>query len=354
MTRRLPLLLLAALALAAGLWSGMARIGWTWPGAPAVPVGAHGPLLVCGFFGTLIGLERAVALGRPWAYAAPALTGLGAAAYAAGCPVGAWAVAAGAAVLVAVFAAMLQRQRPLFLWTMAAGAGAWAVSTALWAHGAAVPDIVVGWMAFLVFTIVGERLELSRVLAPPPWLDVGATIFVGVLVASLLASALGFPVEGARAAGGAFVGLSAMLLRADVARHTVRLRGLPRFMAVALLLGYGWLAAGGALLLYAGHTVAGPLYDATLHAVFLGFAMSMVFAHAPVILPSVVGVPLPYEPRLYAPLILLHASVLLRVVGDLTGSAALRRWSGLFSVLALVLYAATALTGRLRASRARC
>jgi hypothetical protein len=32
----------------------------------------HGPLMVCGFLGTLISLERAVALDA-WSYAAPAL-----------------------------------------------------------------------------------------------------------------------------------------------------------------------------------------------------------------------------------------------------------------------------------------
>ena len=38
----------------------------------------HGPLMVVGFLGTLIGLERAVALGRLWPYGIPMLSGVSA------------------------------------------------------------------------------------------------------------------------------------------------------------------------------------------------------------------------------------------------------------------------------------
>jgi len=37
----------------------------------------------------------------------------------------------------------------------------------------------------------------------------------------------------------------------------------------------------------------GPAYDAGLHTIFRGFVMSMIFAHAPVIVPSALGRPLP-------------------------------------------------------------
>ena len=44
-----------------------------------------------------------------------------------------------------------------------------------------------------------------------------------------------------------------------------------------------------------------------MHAVFLGFTISMIMAHAPVILPAVLRRPLPYHPALLAPAVLLHA-----------------------------------------------
>ena len=55
-------------------------------------------------------------------------------------------------------------------------------------------------------------------------------------------------------------------------------------------------------------------YDAALHAVFVGFVFSMVFGHAPVIVPAVLRVRFPYHPVLYAPLALLHASLAVRVL----------------------------------------
>ncbi|MFB9895270.1 hypothetical protein [Planobispora takensis] len=71
----------------------------------------------------------------------------------------------------------------------------------------------------------------------------------------------------------------------------------PALARLPLLAGYGWLATAGILWAASG-LAAGPyLYDAALHALFLGFVMSMVFGHAPVILPAVLRVRLPYRPR---------------------------------------------------------
>ena len=67
---RYPLLLIALLTLLAAAWAGLLRIGWVLPTTDGLAAG-HGPLMVSGFLGTLIGLEHAVALaalGRRWAY----------------------------------------------------------------------------------------------------------------------------------------------------------------------------------------------------------------------------------------------------------------------------------------------
>ena len=73
---RVPLLLLAFASLFLGIDAGLARLGWASPGAALAA--AHGPLMASGFFGTVISLERAVALGRRWAYAAPLASALSA------------------------------------------------------------------------------------------------------------------------------------------------------------------------------------------------------------------------------------------------------------------------------------
>jgi len=57
--------------------------------APPAGIAWHGALMASAFFGTLISLERAVALGRLWAYAAPLACGAGGVALvgdAAACP----------------------------------------------------------------------------------------------------------------------------------------------------------------------------------------------------------------------------------------------------------------------------
>src|SRR5690606_41366428 len=73
---RLPLLGISFLALLLGGGAGLQRVGWTISALnPALSI-QHGALMISGFFGTLISLERAVALGRLWVYGAPALSAL--------------------------------------------------------------------------------------------------------------------------------------------------------------------------------------------------------------------------------------------------------------------------------------
>ncbi|MCA9711130.1 MAG: serine/threonine protein kinase [Myxococcales bacterium] len=112
-------------------------------------------------------------------------------------------------------------------------------------------------------------------------------------------------------------GLVAWLAAHDVARRTIRSSGLPRYMAVCMLTAYGWAAVAAGVWLTSSPADGDGAYDAVVHAVFLGFTLSMIMAHAPVILPAVVGRDLPYHPSLYVPVGLLHVSLLMRVwLGD--------------------------------------
>ena len=77
---------IGAAALLFGLWTGLARLGLMLPGGTPALAEFHGALMISGFLGTLISLERAVAIGRYWAYGAPALSALGALALFAGAP----------------------------------------------------------------------------------------------------------------------------------------------------------------------------------------------------------------------------------------------------------------------------
>ena len=80
----------------------------------------------------------------------------------------------------------------------------------------------------------------------------------------------------------------------------------------------------------------------------LGFALSMVMAHAPIILPAVLRRPLPYRPILWIPLGLLHIGLMLRVLtGDLLQLTVLWQIGGVITVAALFVFVATAATSAL-------
>jgi hypothetical protein len=113
---------------------------------------------------------------------------------------------------------------------------------------------------------------------------------------------------------------------------------LTRYIARCLALGFVWLGVGGGLSLLFGAQVAGPRYDAVLHVVFVGFVISMIFGHAPIIFPAILGVPINFRPVFYIQLVLLHASLVLRVVADYANLHLLRMWGGLLNEVAILLF----------------
>ena len=136
-----------------------------------------------------------------------------------------------------------------------------------------------------------------------------------------------------------------------VLHRMVRSVGLPRYMACCLLAGYGWLVVVGGIWLLQGPVYSGPGYDAMMHAVFLGFVMSMIMAHAPTILPAVLRRPLPYRPIMYLPAALLHVSLLARVLlGDAYGWPVLVQWGGVFNIVAVLLFVVVAVVSVLTGS----
>lgn len=337
----MPLLALAVVTLVAALWGGLLRLHWRLPVPEANWISYHGGLMVSGFLGTLIGLERAVAIGAWPAYAAPLLTGAGALCLVVGLPfpTGPALMAAGAAALVAIFAQLLRRQPILFTATMGLGAAAWLVGNLLWLRRWELSEVVAWWMVFLIATIAGERLELTRFLRPVAGRRPLFLLAMGAVVAGPLL-ALPWPEGGVRLLGVGMVALAGWFVRFDVARQTVRQPGLPRFVAVCLLSGYAWLAVAGGLAVAAGAHRPDLLNDALLHALFLGFVFAMIFGHAPIIFPAVLGLPVVFRPRFYLHLALLHTALVVRVAGDLTGGFSARQWGGLANALALLLFLA--------------
>ncbi len=111
-----------------------------------------------------------------------------------------------------------------------------------------------------------------------------------------------------------------------------------RYIAVCILAGYAWLGIGGGLEWVSGEATAGPLYDAWLHAILVGFVFSMVFGHALILFPALLRIDFPFSPAFYLPLAILHLSLLLRLAGDLGAGPDARRIGGLLNGLAILLF----------------
>jgi hypothetical protein len=239
--------------------------------------------------------------------------------------------------MILVFIVILRRQFISYTIVMSIGAMSWVIGNLFWLLGWPVHHIVFWWVAFLVLTIAGERLELGRMMRPGRLAILSFFVAVGLFLAG--ASWMLADVQvGGRVVGVAMLVLTLWLSRYDVVRVTIRMQGLARFVANCLTAGYLWLGVSGALLLLHGGQTAGLFYDAILHTVLVGFVFSMVFGHAPIILPAVLGNRLSYHPLLYLPVVILHISLIVRITGNLAGIAPLRQWGGLFNALMFLFY----------------
>ena len=336
---RVLLLLPGMLALLAGLWAGLVRMGWDFPvWQPQLVIG-HGPLMISGFLGTLINLERAVALGKPWGYFGAAFNGVGALmlAFNIGGNAAPTLITLGSLWMVAMFTTILRRHLTTYTVVMTLGALTWLVGNVLWLMGWPVARFVFWWVGFLVMTIAGERLELGKLMRLSSNVKRLYGLAVGLFFSGLLVS-LWNQVLGVQLAGVGMLALAAWLLRYDIARKTVRQTGLPRFVAVCLLGGYVWLGFSGVMAIsYTGAT-AGLQYDAMLHSALLGFVMAMIFGHAPIIFPSILNTEVKFKPILYLPLGLLHATLLVRVLADFAGEVGVRQWAGMLNAITILMF----------------
>lgn len=371
--RRVPLIALAAVSLFAGLWGGLLLLGLGLPSRGGDLAAMHGPLVVFGFLGTLVSLERAVALGRGWVYTAPLASAAGSL-IALADPSGSLGPALltfAGVVLAGAYVQVDRIQRSTHNAVMALGAVAWVAATVAWLTGLGIGEISYLMAGFLVLTIVGERLELSRAMNLTRAIRLQLLVAIGVFAAGLAISLESTQV-GVAVAGAGLLGQAAWLARFDVARRTVKMEGgrkkggqqenaqrkgnasvgLTRFMAVALLAGYAWMAVAGAIWLLGGGATWGFGYDAQLHAIYLGFVISMVFAHAPVIFPAVLRIPVPFRPRYYAHLALLHVSLVIRIVGgDLLRNESLWQLGGILNELAILLFLASTAAAAIASQR---
>lgn len=342
---RFAFLALVAVALVSGIAGGLVRAGVSWEtlsGSSWLPraVLDHAFLMVSAFLGTVIGLERAVALKHPAAFTAPLASGLSGVSMLSGmAEFAAWLAAFAASAFVAVNVVVVRRQRADHTLLLLVAAVAWWIGAVAHALGGTAHGAISWWLAFLVLTIAAERLEMTRLMrrrpgAQPTLLAGQAVLLVGCGLSLFERSV----VPGGLFYGAALLALSAWLLRFDIARKTVFAHGLSRYMALCLLLGYGWLAVAG--LAWMGSSLGLPWRDAALHGLALGFVFSMIFGHAPVILPALTRVKLAFSWAFYLPLALLHGSLVARLLLSHAEPSLVRLGSAL-NALAIVAFVCT-------------
>ncbi|NIV15951.1 MAG: hypothetical protein GWN62_33235, partial [Aliifodinibius sp.] len=151
---RFPFLLLALIALLTGIWSGLQRVGWQFSFHPGISPVTHGPLMVSGFLGTLICLERAVALNRFWGYLAPLSSAAGALFILldSGKSFGPLLIVLSSIFLLLILMRYLLRTRELHFVIMTIGPLLWLVGNILWLTKVGFYQMTPWWAGFLIFT----------------------------------------------------------------------------------------------------------------------------------------------------------------------------------------------------------
>ena len=335
----IPFLVTAMISLIIGLLASLWRLGVNLGTYEPTIAQLHGPLMVSAFLGTLIGIERAVSWKSVFSALAPISSAMGIIAVAL-FPHSHWPLllfVISAAALTVLFFQVGWQFKARHLIVMGLGAVHWLVGNAMWFAGVAFPKLVLWWMGFLMLTIVGERLELNRLLPQ----NLKATLMFWTGIAFMIVGMVITPIHftlGVRGIALGWILAGIWLLRHDITRHTIKSTGLARFIAVSLIAGYVWMVIGGLIALWKGLPPAGFYYDAILHTILVGFVFSMIFGHAPIIFPAILKLKIVYQPYFYGHLFLLHLGLVIRVAGDLIHSVYLKQIGGVINVIAVLVF----------------
>ncbi|WP_017730951.1 hypothetical protein [Nafulsella turpanensis] len=340
--------LLVVLSVLTGIFAGYNHLGWT--GFSTGLAGEHGALMVGSFLGTLIALERAVVAKNKWFLLVPLVNALSLPLFLFGfADFALLALVAGSAGLCYLYLDIIHRYKELYFYVMLAGAACWLIGNILAWKYHFYPQALPWWISFLLLTITGERLELSKFLPIRKWQKGMLLALLGIFV---IAAGTSYHGWGQGVAGAAMLLTALWLLRFDMIRKSLKRKGLHRFSAVMLGMGYIWLGLSGIAMMLS--VFAQVAYDVLVHTFFIGFTFSMIFAHGPVILPGIAKLPFhPFSPGLYVWGGLLHLSLLVRMCGSIHGFYPLKYWGGILNGIFIVAYFITIGYQVLRMRKAR-
>jgi hypothetical protein len=323
----LPFIFLSILL---GIWTGWLRLGWNLPLNSFQP--EHGALMVGGFIGTLICLERTINLKNKMALLVPFISVSSIIFFLLKLPqVSYWLLLAGSIGLSVIYLKLFFQFNELYILIMMGGALCWLIGNALLLKTSFYPLAVMWWIAFIYFTISGERLELSRYLQTSL---IQKLVLIFFLLLYIIAIFLPFHGSGGYIAAVSLTGSALWLFRYDMARKLLKKPGQHFYSGIVLLTGYFWLIICAFFMAYGAYR--GLLYDAAIHSFFLGFVFSMIFAHAPIILPGVLRIDTsPFHKILFLWFGLLQISLVMRLIGALILDSMLKNTGGLLNGIAV-------------------
>lgn len=326
-------LFLVPVLLALAFYSALGRVGWSLP-IPEIAA-RHGFLMVSGLFGTLISLERTLILKQNGWLAIPLISALSVLFLLLHTPgLGLTLQILASLGLATLYIKQWFQYREKYFLILVLSAWAWAFSALVLLSGNGFAAASMWYLLFLLFTIVAERLEISRFISVPSWAQPFLTI---LLLTVFIAQILPFH-WGANFISGLLLALIAWwLLQFDIANINLRKTGFFLYTGSTLFAGYIWLMLSGVLMAL---PLSAPYhYDAVLHSFFIGFAMSMLFAHAPIIFPALLKLRLkPFHPAFYVPVWATHLLLLIRLYADYSLNWPLRKWVGLVQVFVFLAF----------------
>lgn len=332
---KFPLMLFAAANLVAGLLAGLARIGWAT--ARSASMSEHGVIMIGGFLATLILLEKALPLKKKYLLTFVVVNSSSLLfTFMHFRIVSMLCLIIGALGLIWVYVNYLTKHnRDLPLYLMLGGSILLLAGHLQLVIYQFYPRAVPWWIGFVLLTIVGERLDLSKFLPVSAGNKRLLVTFLALYVSGLL---LPFHFAGRFVSGAALILVSIWLMRFDVISISIAKRGLTKFSGIAILAGCAGLLFTGAFMMSANEAAFG--YDIVVHCFFLGFTFNMIFAHGPFILPGVLGLQVrPYNHLLFVPLIALWISLVVRVFSSLFWIPfSFRIVSGWISALSIAMY----------------
>lgn len=336
----IPLLILAMINLVIGVIIGLYRSGWQIDFLRDDLISWHGPIMTGGFLGTVIILERAIAIRKKWAFIGVIFSGLSVIFFLLGINqlISKSLILLSSLNLIIIYLYALRIDKELHIYTQITGAFFWLIGNILWIYEYYFSHISLWWIAFLLFTISGERLELSKL---KQFSNISKNIFISSIlltIISLFSTFYSFNI-GSRLLGISFLIFMIWFFKYDIAINMLRNKSLTKFIAICIINGYSWLGISSIIILIKGESIIGNFfYDSFLHSFFLGFVISMIFGHAPIIFPAILRIKINYNPVFYTHLILLNISLIIRIFAGTNNLFELLKLSTMLNSITFLLF----------------